>query len=90
MIKSLEKIYDELKDSLGSDNLMFEYFNPDESEIQGLDVDEILNRMLSKVKVTYLPSQKIFLGTEHGSQIENAISAMQKIKLSLKTDLNKL
>lgn len=79
----LETQYKELKDYFGEKNLVIEYFNGDESEMDGLDPMEVIKRMFSKVKITHQPSGKVVTGTTSDKQIENAISALMDLKTEL-------
>ncbi len=79
----LEEQYEELKNYFGEKNLVIEYFNGEESEIEGLDPMEVIKRMFSKVKITHQPSGKVITGTKSDKQIENAISALRDLKAEL-------
>ncbi len=79
----LETQYEELKNYFGEKHLVIEFFNGDESEMDGLDPMETIKRMFSKVKVTHQPSGVIKTGTKSNKQIENAIYALTDLKAEL-------
>ncbi|WP_136466154.1 hypothetical protein [Flagellimonas onchidii] len=79
----LDEQYEELKGFFGEKNLVIEYFNEEELEIEELDPMEILRRMFVHVKITHQPSGKVVTGTKSDKQIENAVSALLELKAQL-------
>ncbi len=79
----LEKQYEELKSYFGEKNLIIEYFNGDESEIEMLSPMEAIKRMFCKVKITHIPSGKVTNGTTSDKQIENAVIALKDLKIKI-------
>jgi|TARA_R110000764_G_scaffold98280_6_gene182608 uncharacterized Ntn-hydrolase superfamily protein len=80
---NLEKQYSELVTFFGEENLEFEYFNDNIEDMEGLNPSEIIKKIFSMVKLTHLPTGKVFFGKEYESQIENAINTMKDLKRNL-------
>nr|WP_299382377.1 peptide chain release factor-like protein [Allomuricauda sp.] len=79
----LDEQHEELKSYFGEKNLVIEYFNEEELNVEELDPMEILKKMFINVKITHLPSGKVVTGTKSEKQIENAIKAMLELKALL-------
>ena len=65
-----QKKYSDLKNHFGEENINIEYFGDS----------------LKKVRVTHFPSEKIKLGENKNTQIENAIEALEELKAALVYD----
>ena len=70
----LQKEYLRLLNSLGEENLPFEYYH-NTVQIEEDTPEVALEKLFTKVKLRYLPSGKIYLGDKFDNQIENAIAS---------------
>ncbi|WP_303318800.1 hypothetical protein Q4Q34_04915 [Flavivirga abyssicola] len=66
-LTELEKKYSDLKTHFGEENIQIDYYGDS----------------FNKIRITHIPSGKIQLGEKHNTQIENAVQALEKLKMKL-------
>ncbi len=66
-LTELEKKYSDLKTYFGEENIQIDYYGDS----------------FNNIRITHIPTGKIKLGEKHNTQIENAVQALEKLKLEL-------
>ncbi len=66
-LTELEKKYSDLKTHFGEENIQIDYYGDS----------------FNKIRITHIPTGKIKLGEKHSTQIENAVQALEKLKMEL-------